>query len=168
MCHLVRFIRHEWSFFFYCKRTKCWMQTLLLERSIPAYTGNEFSMTYLGNIILKTTCLIHVSARELNSLQLGECVILHAVVALRLWFQAAQHRATLNLPRCTGQLPAKKNRTVSIWNHHWQRMDEGRTMDGRSEFEVARREHEEGSKMAQKGLSIDSDISRFIVKILRR
>ena len=54
-------------------------------------------------------------------------------------------------------------------------------MDGRSEFEVTRREHEEGSKMAQKELkngskmaytqgdrvllSIDSDVSRFIVKI---
>ena len=84
------------------------MQTLLLERSIPTYTGNEFLVTYWGNIIFKTTCLIHVSARELNSLQLGECVTLHAVVALRLWFQAAQHRATRNLPRCTGQLPAKK------------------------------------------------------------
>ena len=84
------------------------MQTLLLERSIPTYTGNEFSVTYLGNIIFKTTCLIHVSARELNSLQLGECVALHAVVGSRLWFQAAQHRATCNLPRCTGQLPAKK------------------------------------------------------------
>ena len=84
------------------------MQTLLLERSIPAYTGNELSVTYLGNIIFKTTCLIHVSVRELNSLQLGECVTLHAVVELRLWFQAAQHRATCNLPRCTGQLPAKK------------------------------------------------------------
>ena len=85
------------------------MQTLLLERSIPTYTGNEFSVTYLGNIIFKTTCLIHVSARELNSLELGECVTLHAVVGLRLWFQAAQHRATCNyLPRCTGQLPAKK------------------------------------------------------------
>ncbi len=84
------------------------MQTLLLERSIPTCTGNKFSVTYLGNIIFKTTCLIHVSARELNSLQLGECVTLHAVVALRLWFQAAQHRATRNLPRCTGQLPAKK------------------------------------------------------------
>ena len=55
-------------------------------------------------------------------------------------------------------------------------------MDGRSKFEVARREHEEGSKRAQRGLedgskmaytrgdrvllSIDSDVSRFVVKIL--
>ena len=147
MCLLMRFIRHEWSFF-YCKRTKCWMQTLLLERSIPAWTGNEFLVTYWGNNLFKITCLIHVSARELNSLQLGECVTLHAVVALRLWCQAAQHHATRNLPRCRGQLPAKKIGTFKRWNHHWQRTDEGRTMDGRSKFEVAQREHEEGSKTA--------------------
>ena len=34
---LEHFIHHEWSFY-YCKRTKCRMQTLLLERTIYLHT----------------------------------------------------------------------------------------------------------------------------------
>ncbi len=92
-------------------------------------------------------------------------------MALRLWCQAAQHRATRNLPKCTGQLPEKnlddlKDETT---------IDNVPTMDGQWMGNPTLRSHEEstkmaqrwlkdGSKMAQRWLSIDSDISRVVEK----
>ncbi len=89
-----------------------------------------------------------------NSLQLGECMTLRAVLALRLWCQAARDRATHNLPMCRRQLPAKKIRRTDGLNHHWWCTEYGQTMNGRmmtdDQFNIACR-----------GLSIDCDIEPF-------
>ena len=69
-------------------------------------------------------------------------------MALRLWCQAAQHRAMRNLPRCRGQLPATKFGGLT----EKTTTDNVPTMDGQWMGNPNLRSHEESTKGARRGL----------------
>ncbi len=68
-----------------------------------------------------------------------------------------------NLPRCTGQLPEKNSDDLK----DEITTDDVPTTDGQWMGYPNLRLHEESTKRAQRGQSIDSDISRFVEKMIK-